>query len=295
MAANLIDDGFDVIVYNRTAEKAAGLQRRGASVAGTLHEACEAADVLITMLADDAALEAVTSAPAGILTSLESGHVHLAMGTHGTSTIRSLASLHARSGIALVAAPVLGRPDAARKREIGIIAAGPEGAVERCRPLFESLGQRCYVVGTAAESAAAIKLAHNFVLACAIEATAEALSLVQAYGVDPPLFRDVLVEGLFAAPAYRIYGGIMVDRAFDQVGITARLGLKDLDLVLAAGELASTPLPSVAAVRDRLIGAIAHGDGARDWCVVAREQERACGLDDPPTEDIIEHDRVPGL
>lgn len=288
MAANLVDDGFDVTVYNRTAEKTADLRRRGAKVAGSVRAACEAAEVLITMLADDAALEAVTGAPDGVLASLAAGRVHLAMGTHGTATIRSLAALHTDSGLVLVAAPVLGRPEAARRRELGIIAAGPEAAVDRCRPLFAALGQRCYVVGSAAESAAAAKLAHNFVLACAIEATAEALSLVRGYGVSPSLFHDVLVEGLFAAPAYRTYGRIMVDRAFDEVGVTARLGLKDLDLLLAAGELASTPLPSAAAVRDRLIGAIAHGDGERDWCVVAREQERACGLGGRSTEHVMD-------
>jgi len=141
------------------------------------------------------------------------------------------------------------------------------------------MGRKTFVAGTKAESALAIKLANNFVLGCAIETMAEAFSLVRKYGVQPQVFYDVITEGLFAAPAYKVYGKLMVDQSFDRPGFTSVLGLKDIKLALAAGELANVPLPSGSIVRDRLIGAIAHGDADKDWAVLAREQGRACGLD----------------
>ena len=184
-----------------------------------------------------------------------------------------------RAGQTLVAAPVLGRPDAAaagpardrrgwtRRRHqtlrAGVPGDGPQDRRSRPKP----------------ESAIAIKLANNFVLACAIEAMAEGFALVRKYGVQPQVFYEVITEGLFAAPAYKVYGKLMVDQAYDKPGFTAALGLKDVKLALAAGELAKVPLPSGSVVRDRLIGAIAHGDTDKDWSVLAREQGRACGLD----------------
>jgi len=87
-----------------------------------------------------------------------------------------------------------------------------------------------------------------------------------------------MAEGLFAAPAYKVYGKIIVEQSYDRVGQMALLGLKDANLALAAGEAVSVPLPSGNVWRDRLVGAVAHGDGHKDWAVMALEQARASGL-----------------
>ena len=100
-----------------------------------------------------------------------------------------------------------------------------------------------------------------------------------AYAVEPALFNEVLTEGLFAAPAYKVYGTIIVDEDYDRVGFTTELALKDVDLTLAAAGDAHVPLPSANVLRDRLLSAIAHGDGDRDWAVLAREQARMSGLE----------------
>lgn len=279
IARRVLGGGHDVVAYNRSPEKATAVATAGARVAASIAGACEARDVVITMLADDSALDEVALGEGGVRESLSAGAIHLAMGTHGVAAVRALAEAHARAKQVLVVAPVLGRPDVAAAGQLGIIVAGPADAVARCRPLFQVIGRRTYDAGTEPEAAAAIKLATGFVLACAIEAMGEAFSLVRKHGVMPHVLYDVLTEGLFAAPAYKIYGKIIVDEAYDGVGFTARLGLKDVDLVLAAANGARVPLPSANAVRDRLLGAIAHGAGESDWAVIAREQGRASGLD----------------
>lgn len=278
IARRVLGAGHDLLVYNRTQEKAADFASAGGRAAGSVAGACEGRDVVITMLADDAALEQVALGDGRIAASLPRGAIHLAMGTHGVSAIRMLGAAHAQANQFLVAAPVLGRPDVAAAGQLGIIAAGPAVAVARCRPLFEAIGRRTFEAGTQPEAAAAIKLANSFVLGCAIEAMGEAFSLVRKHGVAPGVLYDVLTEGLFSAPAYKVYGKIIAEEAYDGVGFTASLGLKDANLVLAAADMARVPMPSGNALRDRLLGAIAHGDAERDWAVIALEQARASGL-----------------
>lgn len=278
IARRLIEAGHALSVYNRTAEKAALLGKAGAEIKGSIAEACRDRDIVISMLADDAALHDVALAAGGLRESLSPGAIHLAMGTHGVAAIRGTALAHAEARQTLVAAPVLGRPEAAAAGQLGIIVAGPVEAVERCEALFQTIGRRVFAAGSAPEGAAAIKLANSLVLGCAIAAMGEAFALVRKHGVVPQVLYDVMTEGLFAAPAYKIYGKIIADEAYDNVGFTALLGLKDVNLSLAAGDAARVPMPSVGVVRDRLLGAIAHGDGERDWASIAREQARASGL-----------------
>lgn len=279
IAGRLLGAGHSLAVYNRTPGKGDELVSAGAARAASIAEACAQREIVITILADDAALDAVALGPGGIRDSLSAGAIHLVMGTHGVDIVRSLARAHAAAGQGLVAAPVLGRPDAAASGQLGIVAAGPAEALQRCRPLFDQVGKRVFEAGDQPEAATSVKLANNFVLGCALQAMAEAFSLVRKTGVDPQVLYDVMTEGLFAAPAYKIYGRIMVDQAYEQAGFTTRLALKDMTLALAAGEAQQVPLPSVSLLRDRLLGAMAHGEAERDWAVLAREQARAAGLE----------------
>jgi len=280
IARRIIDAGHDLVVYNRTREKAAALGKVGARIADSIGTVAKDRDVVITMLTDDAALVDVAKRDGGLLNSLPRGVIHMAMGTHGIETMRTLSHAHVQAGQVFVAAPVLGRPDRAAAGELGIIPAGPADIIERLRPLFEVMGKSTFMAGSEPEAAAAIKIAHNFVLGCAIETMGEGMALVRKFGVDPAVLHRVLTGIMFASPAYKIYGEIIVKEAYDRVGVTALIGLKDANLALAAGEAAGVPLPSANVWRDRLLGAIAHGDGERDWAVVAREQARASGLDE---------------
>jgi len=279
MGARLLGAGHDLVAYNRTAGKSEELEKAGAKVAPSVAAACKDRELVISMVADDTALNAVTLDPGGIRESLPNDAVHVAMGTHSAGAIQALAAAHAEKRQAFVAAPVLGRPDAAAAGQLVIVAAGPGTALEKCEPAFSAMGRKTVKAAATPESAIAIKLANNFVLGCAIQTIAEGFSLVRKYGVNPQVFYDVMTEGLFAAPAYKVYGKLMVDSSYDKPGFTTKLGLKDIKLALAAAELVNVPLPSGSVVRDRLVGAIAHGDGDKDWAVLGREQARACGLE----------------
>ena len=277
MSARLQAAGHDLVVYNRTREKAAALEQAGAKVAGSIGEACDGREVVITMLADDKALQEVTQG--GLLDKLPKGAIHVAMGTHGVGVLNELQGVHENAGVAFVSAPVLGRPDAAAAGQIVIVAAGPAAAIAKLEPVFGAMGRRTFNGGTNPAGAAAVKLANNMVLGCAIEAMGEAFSLTRKFGVDPAVFSEVMTDGLFAAPAYKVYGNIIAKQAFDQAGFTTKLGFKDTNLMMAAGQAASVPLPSLSVYRDRLISAIAQGEGDRDWSVIARVQARLSGLD----------------
>lgn len=279
MANQVLAAGHDLTVYNRTPEKAKDLTDAGASLAGSMAEAASGAEAVITMLAHDQALADVLAAEDGLVAGLADGAIHVAMGTHGVHAIREADAIHKSAGQVLVAAPVLGRPEVAAEGQLGIVPAGPADAVAACQPLFDAIGRRTFDGGSDPESAAAIKVANNFVLGCAIEAMGEGFALTRKFGVDPAVFYDVMTDGLFASPAYKVYGDIIAKEDYDRVGITATLGLKDVNLALAAGEVAGVPLPSGNVWRDRLLGAIAHDEGEKDWAVMAKDQARASGLE----------------
>ena len=279
MSRRILGGGHDLLAYNRTPEKASDLAGAGALIASSIAEACRGCEVVITMVSDDTAVKEVTLGGGGVRDSLAPGAVHLCMGTHSVAAIQALSAAHAQAKQSMVCAPVLGRPDAAAAGQLGIVAAGPADAVKRCQPLFQVIGRRTFEAGGKPEGAAAIKLSNNFVLGAAIEAMGEAFSLVRKYNVMPQVLFDVMTDALFAAPAYKIYGKIIVDESYDTAGFLTRQGLKDLNLVLAAADQARVPMPSANTVRDRLLGAIAHGDGDKDWAVMAREQNRASGIE----------------
>ena len=279
MARRILRGGHRLAVYDLVASQRADAVTAGANATATVADVCNGRDVLVTMLVEDATVTDVALRPGGIRDSLPPGSIHLAMGTYGVSAIRTLAAAHAEANQFLVAAPVLGRPDLAAAGQLGIVTAGPEDAVRRCEPLFQMIGRRVFQAGTQPEAATVVKLANNLVLGCAMVAMAEGFSLVRKYGVEPQVLYEVMTEGLFSSPAYKGYGKTMVEQTYEPPGSPITVGLKDANLIQAAADLACVPLPSFNVYRDRLLGAVAHGDGNKDQAVLAREQARAWGLE----------------
>jgi 3-hydroxyisobutyrate dehydrogenase-like beta-hydroxyacid dehydrogenase len=277
MARSLLAAGHRVVAWNRTRARAEELAADGATVGATPAEAARAG-VVLTMVADDGALEAVSTGAHGIVAGLPSGGVHVSMSTVGLDTIERLARAHADAGQTLVAAPVFGRPDAAAARKLFVVAAGPDAAVARVRPLLEAVGQRVFVLGPEPTHASVVKFAGNFLITAAIEAFAEGASVVAKAGVDPARFLEVLVETLFGAPVYRNYGRIVVEERYAPPGFALPLGVKDNRLLLQAGERLAVPLPLASLVRDRMIAALARGYGALDWSSFARVSAEDAGV-----------------
>jgi 3-hydroxyisobutyrate dehydrogenase-like beta-hydroxyacid dehydrogenase len=279
MAQRLLGAGHDLVVHDVVRAAADGLVAAGARFAETVADACAGREIVVTMLVEDAQVLDIAQRIGGLCESLPKGAIHLAMGTYGVGAIRALGDAHGRAGQVLVAAPVLGRPDLAASGQLGIVSGGPADAVTRVTPLLDLMGRKTFHAGNLPESATAIKLANNMVLGCAMIAMGEGFSLIRKYGVASQMFYDVMTEGLFASTAYKGYGKTMVDQTYDNVGSPITVGLKDANLIAAAADLARVPMPMHNIYHDRLIGAVAHGDGDRDQAVLAREQARAAGLE----------------
>jgi 3-hydroxyisobutyrate dehydrogenase-like beta-hydroxyacid dehydrogenase len=278
MAGRLLDGGHDLGLYNRTPEKIKALTDRGAKALISINAAANYGDAVFTMLADDAAVLDVVGQQGGLLQSLPNGGVHICAGTHSVACITKLKALHAEAGQILIATPMLGRPEMVASGAAGMVLGGAKDVVERCRPLFTAIARRTFEAGADQVSAAAIKIANNFVLGCAIEAMGEGFALTRKYDVVPDVFYDVMTDGMFACAAYKIYGKMIAEERYQPAGQRAILGLKDANLALEAGGAVGVPLPSGNVWRDRLVGAVAHGEAEHDWGVMAKDQARASGL-----------------
>jgi 3-hydroxyisobutyrate dehydrogenase-like beta-hydroxyacid dehydrogenase len=278
MARRLIDAGHDVGVYNRTADKLKALTELGAKPLDSIAAAANYGEAVFTMLADDAALASVVCSD-GLLKALPKAGIHICAGTHSVTIIQSLKKVHADAEQVLIATPMLGRPEVVASGQAGMVLGGAKESLDRCRPLFDAIARRAFEAGADPVAAAAIKIANNFVLGCAIEAMGEGFALTRKYNVVPDVFYDVMTDGLFACSAYKIYGKLIAEERYLPAGQRAILGLKDANLALEAGGAVGVPLPSGNVWRDRLVGAVAHGEAEHDWAGMAKDQARASGLD----------------
>jgi 3-hydroxyisobutyrate dehydrogenase-like beta-hydroxyacid dehydrogenase len=277
IARRLIGAGHRVTVYNRTRARAEALEVAGAVVADRPVGA-STGDAVITMLADDQAVEAVVLGNDGVLQGLREDAVHLSMSTITVALSERLASAHRAAGRQYVAVPVFGRPDVAESGNLFIVAGGEAEAIARCQPLFDAIGQRTFVIGDTPQWANLVKLSGNFLIASMIESLGEAVALMRKSGVDPQRFIDVITGSLFAAPVYRTYGKLIVEQHFQPAGLAMALGLKDIRSVLAAAEAQHVPMPVASLLRDHFITGIARGGEGLDWSAVTRVAAEAAGL-----------------
>jgi 3-hydroxyisobutyrate dehydrogenase-like beta-hydroxyacid dehydrogenase len=278
MARRLIAAGMPVIVFNRTRSRAEALGGLGAEVGNSVHDAAARSDVLITMLADDPAVEATIFSPGNVLDSLPAKAIHLSMSTISVAMSRRLAIAHHGNGQFYVAATVFGRPDAAAAGKLFVVAAGPAEQVKRCQPIFDAVGQRTFNAGGDAANANVIKLTGNFMITVVIESLAESFALVKKHGIEPRLLLDILTNSLFSAPAYATYGNIIAQQKFDPPGFRLPLGMKDNTLVLEAAQAANVPLPLASLVHDRFVTAMATGLGESDWSAIAAVSYQNAGI-----------------
>lgn len=277
IAKSLLRAGHRVIVYNRTPERAEPLRALGASVAESLKEACRT-EVLFTMVADDAALEALVFGEGGILASLPRGSAHVSLSTISVALSDRLAAAHAKEGQGYLAAPVFGRPEAAEAGRLAVVAAGEDALVQKCRPLFDAMGPKLFFVGNRPSQANVVKLSGNFLIATVLESLAEVLAFAKKSGVDAVALMEFLTSSLFNAPVYKTYGQLIVEGRHEPAGFLLPLGLKDVRLVLQAAEAVSVPMPIASVLRDRFLTALARGNQDKDWSVIGRVAAEDAGL-----------------
>jgi 3-hydroxyisobutyrate dehydrogenase-like beta-hydroxyacid dehydrogenase len=280
IATNLLKAGHALTVYNRSRARSELAAAQGATIADSPAAAARGAAVAITMVADDRALESLAFAPDGLVAALPRGAVHVSMSTISAAIADRLAEAHAAAGQTFLSAPVFGRPDAAAAAKLFVVAAGPPAAIETCRPLFAAIGQRTFEVGERPSAANIVKLSGNFLLAAVVEGLSEAFALIRKAGIDPQLYLELLTSTLFAAPAYKTYGGLIAEQRFEPAGFKMPLALKDARLALQAAEALSVPLPIASVIRDQLISGLARGYGELDWSALSRVAAENAGIED---------------
>lgn len=276
IAGLLLSSGHKVIVWNRSADPIQELVAKGATAASNPAELAKA-DFLLTMLANDAATRSVVI-DQGVLDAAHPGLIHINLATVSVALAKELAGLHRQRKIGYVAAPVFGRPDAAAAGKLNIVVAGDPETVAKARPILDAIGQKTWPVGDAPENANVVKIAGNFMIASAIETMGEAVALTRSHGVKADTFLDILTNTLFAAPAYKLYGGLIAAEKYKPAGFTAPLALKDVRLALSAADENNVPMPFANVLRDSLMELIATGGADDDWVAMARVAARRAGL-----------------
>ncbi len=281
MATNLLAAGHKLRVYNRTASKAESLAARGAELASNPAQVASSGGVVITMLADDGALEGVVMGVDTIAHRLAPGGIHISMSTIAPATARKLAQYHAENGSTYIAAPVFGRPEAAAAKRLWICTSGPRDAKNKIASILEAMGQKTFDFGEEIGAANALKVSGNFLIAAAMESMAEALAMLEKSGVDRGAAIEMLSSTLFACPVYQGYGNAIAQMRHTPVGFRLQLGLKDVDLALKTGAEVRAPMPIASMLHDRFLASIGRGRAEMDWSAIALGARDDAGLPPP--------------
>ncbi len=279
IAVNLMQAGYSVRVYNRTASKTAQLVQKGASLASTSADVATPGGIVFTMLSDDAAVESVCLPAGSFVERLGPGGIHVSLSTISPAAARRLAEHHKKYQVEYVASPIFGRPPAVAARTAWLCTSGSVAAKSRVKPLLEATSQAIFDFGDDPGGANVVKLCGNFLIASAMESLAEVFALARKNGVDPNSVADFLGKTLFACPIYQTYGKLINARQYEPAGFRLVLGLKDINLALQTAASSAVPMPVASLLRDRWLTGVAKGRGDMDWSVIALGVAEDAGLD----------------
>ena len=284
IAANLLKAGYALRVYNRTAAKAAPLVEKGATLAPKPAEVAQPGGIVLTMVADDRALEELCLAGGSFVERLGSGGIHISISTIAPATAERLAEHQAKYGVTYVASPVFGRPEAAAAAKLWVCVSGARAAKERAKPIHAAISQGIFDFGEGIASANVVKLYGNFLIASAIES----LALAEKNGVDKKAVADMLGKSILACPVYQGYAKQIAEERFEPAGFRLALGLKDITLTLQAATAKSMPMPVGSLLRDRWLASVAKGREDFDWTAVALSVAEDAGLknEGPKNESV---------
>ncbi len=277
MIENLLDDGHEVTVWNRTAAKAEALVAHGAKFAPEAAAVCSPGGLVMSCLADDAALEAVFE-DGSVLQALGPGGIHASMSTISAACAARLAERHGDLGIVYLAAPICGRPDAVKARRQSFLLAGDASAKARVIGTLEALGRRVFDFGEDPTAANVVKINFNFLIVSAVEAMAEAFAVIEKSGLDVAAFHEMIIGTAFGCPLYEGYGRQLQQQAWDVAGFRLALGLKDVKLVAETAAACGARMRLGELLLKRFETAVANGLSDKDWTAVAEEIRAEAGL-----------------
>jgi 3-hydroxyisobutyrate dehydrogenase len=258
IARNLRAAGFRVRAWNRTPEKAEALADDGVEPADAIVDAVRGADVVITMLADGDAVEAVAAEALGAM----DGAVLAQTSTIGPEATARVAERAGQAGVAFVDAPVLGTKAPAEEGKLTVLASGAEDVRERVDPLFDAIGAKTLWLGEVG-AGSRLKLVINTWLLALTEGLAEAIALAESLDVDPQTFLDAIDGGPMGAPYANMKGKLMIERDFPP-SFPLELALKDARLALGAAEAQGLRLGALAAIAEQMQRAVESGHGKDD-------------------------------
>jgi 3-hydroxyisobutyrate dehydrogenase len=261
IARNLARAAFDVRVWNRTREKAEPLAQDGATVWDSAAEAADGAELVLTVLADvDATAETIEEVE------FADGAVWVQMATVGVDGAERLAELAQEKRVAFVDAPVLGTRQPAEQAKLGVLASGPDDALDRCEPVFEAIGQQTRRLGSV-PNGSKLKMVTNLWLLAVTEGAAEAIVLAEGLGLDPRDFLDTMEGSQIDSPYLHLKGQAMLDRKLEP-SFRLEHAAKDSALVLEAADRAGVDTRVACAVREAFERAVELGHGDEDMAAV---------------------------
>jgi 3-hydroxyisobutyrate dehydrogenase-like beta-hydroxyacid dehydrogenase len=270
IAENLLQYGHSLLVYNRTAAKALPLIDKGATTAVTAKEVAQSCDIVFSIVSDDAALNHLTQGADGIAANLKPGGIHISMSTILPATSTHLLGIHQQHKNHYIAAPVMGRPEAAKARKLNFLVSGDASVVALVKPFLTDAGAAgIWEFGLEAGAANVAKLCSNFLIISAIEAMAEAINLANKSGIDAAKWHAVITQTLFTSPVYVNYGNMLLKESFQPGGFALRLGLKDVNLVLQQSHTAEASMPTAELAKRQFEACMQQGLSEHDLTAIA--------------------------
>jgi 3-hydroxyisobutyrate dehydrogenase-like beta-hydroxyacid dehydrogenase len=269
IANNLFEQTGQLYIYNRTASKMDALREKGAHACSSVKELAGTCDIVFTIVADDAALNDITSTDEGIAANLRAGGIHVSVSTILPATAERLAALHASKNQHYVAAPVMGRPETAMAKKLNFLISGDADAVKKVKPYLTWCGAAgIWEFGEKVIAANVAKLCNNFLIVAAIEAMAEAIELAESSGIDKQQWLSMITQTLFNAPVYINYGKLLSNETYLPAGFFLRLGLKDVNLVLQQAGKTGADMPTAELAKKQFETCMAKGLGEYDWTAI---------------------------
>lgn len=270
IAKNILASGHSFHVYNRTASRTKALTEKGAKLKTSIAQLAKECNIVFTIVSDDAALKEVCEGDNGLLKNLRRESIHISMSTILPQTAADLAALHRQHGQHYLAAPVFGRPEAAAAKKINFVISGEEKIRNAVEPLLKDAGAAgVWHFGDQVTAANTVKLCGNFLIAGALEAIGESIHLASESGVNPGQMWNMFLQTIFNAPVYHTYSAIILEKKFEPAAFTAKLGLKDLDLVLEQAASVKQRMPLAEMLKTNLQKLVTAGKGHEDWSAVS--------------------------